>query len=187
MSNEPNSSTPPAGGEPAGQAPAGGSNQQPVLTWDSFLADQPDEVKALAETANSGLKTALQAERDARKQLDTQLKKIGKTAGDNAELTQTINDLRAQLDGQTRKANFATDLGSSVSDVELAYLAAEKLEAFDRDGRVNVEKLKAAHPALFIQKLTPPPPGNHGTGHAPGGGGMTTNDRIRAAARKNRS
>lgn len=182
MSTEPNNNgnTPPDGGDPAGQSQQGDGNQQPALTWDTWLADQSDEVKALAETANAGLKTALQSERDARKQLDAQLKKLSKSAGDNAELTQTIEDLRTQLEGQTRKANFATDLGNSVTDVELAFIAAERIGAFDRDGRVNVEKLKAAHPALFNKQPAAPPPGNHANGSGnPGGAGTDINALIR--------
>lgn len=193
MSDANGNGTPPDGGQtpPAGDAGADqGQNQEP-LAWDSWHAEQSDDVKLLLETHTNGLKTALNSERDARGQLESQVNQVLKLAGasNNAELITAVQGMQAELDKSTRKLNFLSDVGGSVTDADLAFIAAEQAGAFDKSGRVNIETLKAAHPTLFETKQAPPPPGNTGSGagnNRPGGGGMSTNDRIRAAARRNR-
>lgn len=183
------SGTPPDGGQtpPAGDGGAGDGQNQQTLVWDSWHAEQGDDVKSLLETHTSGLKTALSSERDARASLEGQITNLKKLAGtgDTAGLTKAFEDMQAQLMRSNRKLSFLSEVGASVTDPELAFIAAEAAGAFDKSGRVNLETLKVAHPALFETKQTPPPPGNAGNGagnNRPGGGGVTINDRIRQAS-----
>lgn len=166
--------------EGAGGQSAGGANNQPA-TWDTVLGGLSDEHKGLFETHVGGLKNSLQAARNERDSFAKQLKGLEKAAEGNEGLQKTIRDLQAQVESATKKTNFLTDTGGMVQDPELAFLAAEKMDAFDRQGRVNIEALKAAHPTLFISKQTPP--GNIGSGHAPGGKGQDANALIRAIVR----
>ena len=145
-------------------------NQQPEVTWDGWLADQPDEVKGLIEGHTNGLKSALQNERDQRKALQKNLDEAIKKAGKGTETREALESLQTELDSSNQQLDFYEDVASQVTNVKLAWAAAKAFDAFDRTGRVNLEMLKAQAPELFkTEKSRSIPPGNGGHG-APGQG-----------------
>lgn len=183
-----NGANQPAGQQPAGQQQAGaggsgtgqaGDGKQPVSEFESFLSTLAAEQRALLESHERGLKTALDSEREARKELERQIKQLSKTADEShkAELKQ----LQEQLDATNRRSRFAEEAHlAGVNNITLAYLAAQEFKLFDANGQVNLEGLREKAPQLFVQRKAPP--GNGGEGS--GGTGQKTasmNDIIRSA------
>lgn len=185
----------PAGGTPApgGQQPpapqpgAGdgdGAGETPdFATW---LAAQPEMVRTLLEGHTKGLRTALESERGARKDLEKKLAKLAKGEDDPAK-KEELQKLSAQLRDYQRQTAFyeqASMPENGVTDIALAYMAAQHDGLIDDDGEVDWAKLKASHPTLFAAGARrPAPPGNAGSGtQAPPPKPKNMNDIIRQAA-----
>ena len=85
--------TPPAPQGDGGGMPDGSGAE---LTFDTWLPDQDDAVRTMVEGHVSGLRTALQRERDERKALSTQLKEALKAAEDGSELQAQLQAMVSQ-------------------------------------------------------------------------------------------
>jgi ABC-type enterochelin transport system substrate-binding protein len=114
-------------------------------------------VASRIESETTGLRKALEAERDQRKGLEKSVKDLQAQATAGSELATKLADLQAQLAGYESKATeserelkfvrAAAKLG--VRDPELAYLAALRGDHFDKLGDPDWDALKKAHPDLF--------------------------------------
>ena len=161
-------------GDP-GENQQGGDGTSPE-SWETWLESQSEEVRALYEEHTSGLRSALQGERQQRSDLARQLREATAALEEGSEARTTLEQVTAELEVTERRAEFyeqATRPEIGCANVRLAYLAAQEIDAFDRRGNVNWERLKEQFPELF--KQTRAPAGNAGTGTqaSPGGdGGM---------------
>lgn len=141
-----------------GETPAGGGT--PFEQW---LTGQTDEVRQLIDGHVAGLKSALQSERDQRKNFEADLKAAIKAAGENQEARDALKGVQDKLAGYQKQVGFyeaATAAG--VKNLRLAYLAAQQDGLIADDGTVKLESLKVNYPELFGK--TTPPPGNAGAG-----------------------
>ncbi len=172
----------PQGGKDGGTGQGDGrGSSTPPPTFDSWLGTQPDEVKGLVEGHTKGLKSALDAERRDRKELERQLKAISSKAEKGSELEAQLQQLTGQLKDQERRAGFmAAAHAAGVADLDLAFIAAQQGGLVRDDGSADFAALKAKHPALF--GATPPPKGHAGNGTGSNAPAGTMNDAIRAAA-----
>jgi hypothetical protein len=157
------------------------------IEFESWIAEQPEAVKTAFEGHTSGLRKALQAEREEKKTLAKQLRDAAKAMEEGSESRKAVEELGGKLDAANRRADFfeeATDPKVGCSSVKLAWLAANELGAIDGRGRVDWDALKAQFPELFLKKQTlPTANAGSGTGQQPpAGGGMNTF--IRKAAGK---
>lgn len=140
---------------------AGGETHAP--TFETWLQGQSDEIKGLITTHTAGLKSALDSERNQRKDLARALKDATKDLETGTEARKALEGLTAKLEDQEKQLAFydaATSAG--VSNLRLAWIAAREAGAVDKAGNVNMETLKKEYPELF--KKAPPPPGNAGAG-----------------------
>ena len=168
------------------------TNQQPgsetlpesttPLEFDSWLDQQPDEVKTLLDGHTKGLKSALSSEREARARLEKDLRDAARQAEKGSEMEQQLTHLADEAAEADRRASFYEDAhAAGVANLKLAYLVAVQDEMFDCQGRVNWQALKESYPELFTTARRPPA-GNAGSGTQapPTTGGM--NEFIRRAA-----
>lgn len=164
-----------------GQEP--GQGEMPK-SWGEVLETLPEGAQGLYEEHTAGLKTALETERDQRKDLAKQLQKASQQLEEGSEVRQELEQLSAKLEEAERRTTFYEEaIAEGVVRPKLAYLAALEAEAFDRRGNVDWEGLKEQFPELF--RRATPPPGNAGAGT----GGQPTGDfdmdqAIRQAARR---
>lgn len=144
----------------AGEKP--GSKTEP-LAYDTWIGEQPDEVKVLLTDHTSGLKTALESERGSRKDLEGKLRDLAEKAkGDQKEALKAMaNDIKAA----DLKTDFFEDAHEAgVSNLKLAYQVALADDMFDRKGNVNFDTMKTGYPELFGGKPKAPK-GGAGEGH----------------------
>ena len=154
------------------------------MTFDDWLVGIDDATKALVDQHTRGLKSALEAERAERKTAEKALRDAaGKLEAGSAARV----DLEAQAErvaATERRASFyEVAHAAGVTDLKLAWLAAESSNLFTRRGEPDIEALRQAHPALFGAPTPPRTPGNAGAGagQAPTPA-RSMNDFIRASA-----
>ena len=167
----PDNNTTAPGGQDAAPGGQGNVSQQPAqgaANWESVLAGLPEEAKGLYEQHISGLKNAFEGEKERRRELSERLQEATSQLEAGSKARDQLEQLQQQLEETQRKADFATEAsGQGVSNVKLAYLAAQEFETFDRRGNVQWDALREAAPELFAQQ--PAPRGNAGNGtQAPG-------------------
>lgn len=167
MADEPSAGGMPATNEP-GETP--NSGEMP-LTFDSWLETQDDNIKTLIGDHTSGLKSALQTERQQRTELAKALKDATKDLEEGSKARDALDGLSAKLDAHEQQlAFYETATAAGVTNLKLAWIAAREAGAIDKRGNVNIETLKADYPELFKQKSPPITPGNGGNGA--GGSGL---------------
>lgn len=171
------------------QPPQGqpGQNQQgsgtPPATFEAWSASLQPEHKALIENHTQGLKSALASEREGRAALEKQIKDLAGKAEKGSDLEKQLGEISSKLESETRRAAFYESAhAAGVSNLALAFIAAQQFEAFKRNGDPDWELLKAKAPELFRTQTTPPGNAGAGTGSGSGSGEPTMNERIRAAA-----
>jgi len=151
-------------------------------TWDSILEGLPEEAQAVYNQHTQGLKNALDAERQQRKDLAGQLRDASSQLEAGSKARVDLEALQVQLEDAQRRADFATEAGGhGVANVKLAYLAAQEFDLFDRRGNVQWDQLKEQAPELFAQPA--PARGNAGSGtSAPPSQAQDMNTYIRRMA-----
>lgn len=133
------------------------------LTFDGWLGEQPDEIKALLDGHTKGLKSALESERGNRKDLEKQVRDLAAKAEKDSETQKELTGIADKLSEADRKADFYEMAHSvGVTNLKLAYTVAMQDEMFDRRGQVNFDTMKQSYPELFGKVATPP--GNAGAG-----------------------
>lgn len=128
------------------------------MDFEKWMSEQDEETRTAFDGHIAGLKSALDAERDARSKLEKQIS----TQGD---LTQKLETAQSQLTDQTRKAEFyEAAAGAGVNDLKLAFVAAKEGQLFDEGGKPDLAGLAAAHPSLFVSAEPGEARGNAGKG-----------------------
>ena len=156
------------------------SQQQQPLTFDSWFESQPEEIKGLIDSNVSGLKSALDSERNERKALAKQIADLKGKAEKGSELEQQLNALNAQLEATSAKQAFYESAPADVGNLKLAWMAAQDGHT-DKKGNVDWNSLRSAYPELFRKQTTPPANAGNGRGQE-GGNQQSMNSFIRKAA-----
>lgn len=188
MANEPGGGTPQnqSGAEGAGVTPptTGAGNSEPT-TFEGWYGSQEDTVKSLVDGHISGLKNALNGERDRVKELSKQLKELSKGAEEGSALKEQLDSLSARLEEyEVQNAAYETFARAGVLDFRAAWLVAQDLGAIDKRGNVNLEMLRTEKPYLFAKP--PAPRGDAGAGTSNGAPPTRSmNDFIRKASGRN--
>jgi len=147
-----------SGGD-GGQGGQGGSE----LAYETWVQEQPEEVQTMLVGWESGLKSALANERDARKKAERELRDLAGKAEKGSEAEQKLLSLADQMSEADRKADFYEAAHTAgVTNLKLAYLVAVQDDLFDRRGNVNFEQIKRDYPELFGGSKTAA--GNAGSG-----------------------
>lgn len=140
-------------------------DEQPQeIVWDEWLEEQPEPVRQAYERHTSGLKSALQSERQERKKLANQLRDLGKQAEEGSELQTRLSETVSALEEAEAKAQFFEDAANAnVANLRVAWVYAKSEGLVDkRTGLVDMARLRQDAPQLFERKT--PPPGNAGRG-----------------------
>lgn len=158
--------------EQAAEAPA---------SFEAWLDKQPDTIKGLYEQHTTGLRTALQAEREARKRdtgdLSRQLREAAKKVEEGSEARKSLEATAAQLDAAEKRAAFMEDAVRpevQCKNPRAAFVVAMSDGLFTKKGEPDWPAIKAATPELFGPRV---PAGDAGAGTAtppPSGGDMNT-------------
>jgi len=163
------------------------ANGATLTTWDEVLKGLPEMARTLYEGHTQGLRSALDAERDQRRELAKQLRDATGQLEEGSKAREALEAATGQLEEATKRADFFQEAARpeiGCANPELAYLAATKRELFDRRGNPNWGAIKESFPELF--KKPTPPAGNAGagTGQTPPKE-FNMNTAIRQAASKN--
>jgi hypothetical protein len=159
--------------------------ETPALSWDDWLKEQPEPVKALLDGHTSGLKSALDSERTAKKDLEKKLRDAAKHATDGSELQKELQKVANDLaEAQARADFFEAAAAAEVTNPRLAYIAARDAGLMDDKRGADFGKLKQQFPELFKKPVTPAGNAGSGTGgSAPAPtGNAAANFAIRRAA-----
>lgn len=171
------------GGTPGNdQGGTPGDGDQTPENFEAWLEEQPEEVQSLYETHTQGLRSALNTERDSRKDLEKQLRDLAKKAEKGSENETQLTQMADQLAETERQNTFydaAHDAG--VANLKLAWMAAKESGLVRSDGNADFAALKEKYPELF-GATTKPPKGNGGDGSRDPNSKADFNTAIRRAA-----
>jgi hypothetical protein len=165
-----------------GTSQGAGANAPGTLTYDSWLAQQPDDIKGLVESNITGLRSALHSERQQRQQLAEQLREAAKGATGEAKVA--LDKMGADLEAAQRRADFFEEAARpevGCTNPRLAFLAAEQAGLIDKRGRVDWDTMRQQYPELFRQAGATRGSADGGAGGARGATG-SMNDYIRRFA-----
>lgn len=169
----------PKGGDPEG---SGGTPE----SFDAWIKEQPKEVQELHSQHVSGLKSALQSERETRKEQEKELRKLADEAEEGSAAKQRLTKMADEQERLNRRADFYEEAHSAgVTNLKLAYLVAEEEKLFDRRGNVNFEAMEENFPELFgggQKQKVPKGTGGEGTGGEGPTGKKSMNTFIRKSA-----
>lgn len=156
----------------------------PELTFERWIAEQPEDVRGLLDSHTKGLKTALTSERSSRQEMERQLREMAGKAEKGSEMERQLTETANRLQDSDRRADFYEAAhAAGVTNLKLAWMVAQSDGLFDRKGQPDFDALKKSYPELFGGVQRRSAPGDGGTGHTmnqPGQGGM--NDFIRKSA-----
>lgn len=180
------------GAQQGGETPAG---DEAPPTFEAWFETLGDDHKDLIATHTSGLKKALQAERERASAFEKQLKGLSKHVEAGSEAAKSLEKLQADLAAANRRASFYQGAGPAevaTDALELAYMAAESGGFIGAENEIDWKALRTAHPRLFVTAETPKPPSAARVNAGAGAGQRTepvksgnerVNDALRAALR----
>jgi predicted nuclease with TOPRIM domain len=121
-------------------------------TFDAWIEKQDDKVKELYQTHTSGLKSALEKERDEKKLLSGQLKELLPKAEKGSDLEKQLSETLIKMDAAEKRASFveqAIKPEIGCVNVKAAYALALADDLFDKNGRPDWSEIKKTAPELF--------------------------------------
>lgn len=156
---------PPENNQQDVQDPAPQGDQQPQNeTFEAWLGQQPDDVRGRYEQHTSGLRSALESERETRRNLERQIRTAARQQEEGSTARQQLEQIAGQLSEQNHRADFYEEAHrNGVTDLRLAYLAARDAGLIDDRGRVDMNTLRTRYPHLFETRRVAPA-GNAGNG-----------------------
>lgn len=153
--------------------------------FDGWFDKQPAHIQKGYEKRTQGLHSALQSEREQRKELAKELKKLGSEATDATEAKKALGEISTRLEVAEQRAAFYEDASKpeiGCTNIKTAFLVAQAEGLFKRTGEPDWPAIKATAPELFGSRKTPAGNAGSGNGSPPATkGGM--NEWIRQAAR----
>ncbi len=165
------------------QDDSGQTQQQQIVPWEDFVKTLPQEHQTSYANHIQNLRSALQSERTTREDLSKQLKDAMSKVQAGSDLSKQLEEIQSQLELTQRRANFLQEaMTQNVINPNLAWLAAQDTEAFDKRGNPNWDVLRTKYPELFRQggSQTRANAGSGTSQQQTGSGGMNT--LIRRAA-----
>lgn len=137
---------------------------QQETTFEGWLREQTEEVQGLIGDHIQGLRSALQSEREQRREFERQLREATEQLEEGSEARQALESMTSDLEAANRRADFYEDAARpevGCSNPRLAFVAAHEIDAFDRKGNPDWDAIKGQFPELFGSTA---PPGNAGSG-----------------------
>lgn len=141
------------------------SNETTTFDFDAWLGEQPEQVRSGIDSHTAGLKSALQQEREQRKDAIKQLRDMTGKAEQGSELAKQLAEMTTRAEQAEQRTAFFEDAGRAeiaCNNPRAAYLIASADGMFTKRGEPDWAAIKAAAPELFGRKT---PPGNAGSGN----------------------
>lgn len=152
-----NEGKPPEGNEPKGNEQAADDYTPPPGTspeMAEFLKSQAPEARAQYDAFTLNLRETAKRERENAKTTRTELEALkARGSGATKEELDTLSEKLAVADQRIDFFRQATREG--VTNVDLAWLAAREIGAFNKQGAPDFSTLKAQYPELFPAKRKP--------------------------------
>lgn len=163
-------------------ASSSGSGEGQGLTFEGWYQKQDESMRGMIDGHVRGLKTSLDSERGARKDLEKQLRDLAGKAEKGSEAEKKLTEMADNMSASERRSDFYEQAhNEGVTNLKLAFLVAQDEELIDSKGRVNFVEMRKKFPELFGGgKKSAPANAGAGTGGAMPNKSM--NDFIRAAA-----
>lgn len=123
-----------------------------TVDFEAWQAEWSDGQKTAFAAYENGLKSALKKERDAKSEMEKQLRTLLKKTDGNEDLQKQLQTMADALKAATEETKFMTEaIGSEVrcAQPKLAWLAAKADGLIDADGKTDWESLKKTYPQLF--------------------------------------
>lgn len=137
-------------GNAGSQGQASEQAQGQGLTFDSWIAEQPDDVQDLLEGHTSGLRSALESERAARKDFERKIKELSGKAEKGSEFEKQLAEIAKANERISIQAEFYEQAhAAGVSNLKLAFIVAEQDQLINSRGAVNFEAMRKSYPELF--------------------------------------
>jgi len=136
--------------------------------FEAWLAQQPDDVREMYERHISGLKSALEREREAHRTLEKQLKRISKGEEVPEAIRTQLEALEQQVSAARRRADFvaqAAQRGAKYPKLLLAAVDLNGIESLEDDNLWH--GLAEQYPDLFSSKPQVQSTGDAGAGEKP--------------------
>jgi hypothetical protein len=136
----------------AGGGATGGDPSQRAggLIYETWIAEQPETVRAMLDGQTSKLKSALTSERERSKGLEKDLRDAASKAEKGSEAEKRLNQLADQVQAESKKSAFyESAVAAGVNNLKLAFLAATQDDLFKKDGSPDFDALKKSYPELF--------------------------------------
>ena len=154
-----------------------------VLEWDAFHKALPEEAQKLIATKEAGLKSALETERDSRKDLEKELKDVAGRLEKDSDAQKEVLKLADDVAAGNEKSDFYEEAhDEGVSNMRLAYVVAKQDDLINKRGKIDWKTLKEKYPELFGKKVVPPGDAGPGTGSRQPGEKVDMNKIIREKA-----
>jgi hypothetical protein len=145
-----------------GETPAAAQNTA-ALSFETWIEEQPDDVRTMLDGHTGSLKSALTQERESRKGLEKQLRDLAKRAEAGSDAQKGLTEMADEMSKVSQRADFYEAAHvAGVTNLKLAYLAATQDDLFGKNGQVDFAKMKTQFPELF--QGTKPPLGHAGSG-----------------------
>ena len=173
-----------AGGE-GDQAKDGQQEDQEseALGWDAFHAGLPEEAQKLIASRESGLKSALDTERDSRKDVEKELRETAGKLKKDSDAQKEVLKLADAVAAGNEKADFYEEAhDEGVSNLKLSYVVAVQDGLINKRGKIDWSTMKESYPELFGKKKLPPGGAGEGTGGKRPGEKVDMNKLIRKKA-----
>ncbi len=160
----------------ASETPANGETpQNEQLNFDAWIASQTDPIQGLITEHTQGLRSALETERQQRKDLTKQIKDLTGKLDANSDAAKQLGELSSNLDTAQKRADFY-EAATAAGCIKLkpAYLVAQA-------DNLTIDQVKNQYPELFVQARPTSTHAGNGTNTSPPST-TTMNDFIRRAS-----
>lgn len=148
-------------------------------TGDDWYNSLDDTQKGYLDERTKGLKAALDAERDANRDKEKQLKELKSKAEKGSVMEQELDKQIEAVKTERQRADFYEQAATAgVKNPKLAWYAVQAEDLTNKDGTPNMNALKEAHPELFER---PAPNAKAGAG---AGTNVNTSNDVDALLRK---
>lgn len=138
------------------------------VDFDGWFKKQPANVQSVINSHVTGLKSALQTERQNSRDLEKQVRNLSKSAEKGSQLETDLNKLADQLSTSDKRADFFEQAhNAGITNLRLAWTVAQQDDLFDRRGNPDFTALRKNYPELFGRAKT------SGTNRVPANSGQT--------------
>ena len=126
-----------------------GAGTEP-LVYDSWLGEQPDDIKEMLSGWEGGLKTALKAERTRAKDFEKQMRDAAKKLEEGSEARTQLEAMADDLvAAKQESAFFEAAHAAGANNIKLLFIAARQDDVIRKDGTSDFVHLKNVYPQLF--------------------------------------